>query len=141
VAVQQAPHHGVDQQDTQPSCADKKDAKNQCQLPCRQLVEPVCEPIGHRFFALSPHTVGKAVGNLRACRGAPALRHALTEERAERHEMLRISVNSDLANQVMEDAAAAVRDAIQPAQCAALVNVLLGQAHQVSLRRRKLYPP
>jgi hypothetical protein len=121
----------MDQQDTEPSYADKENAKNQCQLSCRQLVEPVGEPIGHRFFALSLHTVGKAVvGNLRACRGAPALRHALTEERELKvMKCWRISVNSDLANQVMEAAVAAVRDAIEPAQCAALVSVLLGQSH------------
>jgi hypothetical protein len=54
---------------------------------------------------------------------------------------LRISVDTDLGDQVVQAGVAAVRDAFEPMQYAALVNVLPCQSHQVVLRRWKLNAP
>src|SRR5262249_25458003 len=48
ITMQQAPHHGMNDQDAQPRYSDEKNAKNQSQLSSRQFVEPICDPTGHR---------------------------------------------------------------------------------------------
>jgi hypothetical protein len=75
----------MDENDAQPGDSNKKSAKDQCQMPSRQPVEPIADPIRHRFPALSGHQIS------------------------------RISVDPDFGDQVMQAAIAAVRDPFEPA--------------------------